>query len=134
MYKFVVHRPNWARGQDGGSLLRYDDDNTPQRCCLGFLAHQVGRVPNSELEGIELPSHVPELGGHGIVAQLLRPPSEDRHHGSSEFMPIPMSQQILIANTNDDSCIGDERREEDLTRFFEAIDIAVEFTDEPEPT
>lgn len=125
MHKFVVHRPSWGRGATAaGALTATPEGMSKKRCCLGFLAVQLG-APESELN-VDFPSYVPCLEYHEVVQSLLQ-------STRTEYSILATPYENVIARVNDAEEISDTEREAQLTALFAEVNITVEFTDEEEP-
>lgn len=115
----VVDRSKWDRGRGVteesldpiGNVRLYSPRNKKfQMCCLGFACHQAG-VSKQDIKGKTAPD---DIDGFRVKSLVDR-------QGFSTY-----SCQILM-ETNDDTRINDEQREEKLNKIAKRIGFKFEF-------
>lgn len=108
MFKTVVKRSEWLRGNYDGRLL----NNEGLKCCLGFRCEQAG-IALENLRGKELPF---EVKGKSRLPWWLR----------SVNLEGKANQAAI---TNDANYLTDEEREAEITEIFKNQGEEIEFVD-----
>lgn len=113
--KVNIPRKNWDGGKCMGRLLHPPLPGFPRmQCCVGHFCTQAGLPDNRILRVSAI--HLLDVDEADI------PPEVIRLEKSSQIGPI--------YSTNDDRYINDARREEELTKLFNAAGFDIVFFDE----
>lgn len=107
-FKTIVKRSEWLRGTGEGYLL----DDEGMKCCLGFRCEQGGISLNNLLEK-ELPY---EVRGHSRLPAWLQ----------SKNLEGEANKAAIV---NDESCLTDKQREDELREIFASQGEEIEFVD-----
>jgi hypothetical protein len=111
---FVVDRKTWLRGSLSAELLTTDGT----RCCVGFLAKEMG-VSDDDMRHCQVLHEVIEDAESSLPGPLRSPSM------------VVGNDNIYVAN--DDHQVSDTAREARLTELFAAIGIEVRFEGEGNP-
>jgi len=116
MKKLTIKRSEWLHGEGPGAsyLLRPTDG---KKCCLGILATDCGATDEQILDK-KSPADCRNIKW---VDGLLQ------GQESNDLSDQITNTCVNIMSWNDALCIYESRREEILTKYFQLIDIEVEF-------
>lgn len=118
--EFTVDRKTWQRGEGPNSALLGRDG---RKCCLGFLALACGHT-EADIFGVSSPFDLFDKD----KSYMMPPALIDDGDGNEEgIITCDSFACIKLMDTNDDKCITESFREEQLTKGFESLGIKVTF-------